>query len=83
MQARAAAAAQAAGVSEESWSSPWAEVYIDGKYTDTTPFSQGALSIPEGEHKIELKNPFFVRETRKISIKRGATATLKVALAKK
>jgi eukaryotic-like serine/threonine-protein kinase len=61
---------------------PWAEVYIDGKYTDTTPFSR-ALSIPEGNHRIELKNPFFSKETRDLSIKRGSTATLKVALAKK
>ena len=33
---------------------PWAEVYVDGKYTDTTPFSR-ALTIPEGEHRIELQ----------------------------
>jgi len=61
---------------------PWAEVYIDGKYTDTTPFSK-ALSIPEGDHDIELKNPYFAHQTRKIRIKRGSTSTLKVALAKK
>jgi hypothetical protein len=61
---------------------PWAEVYVDGKYADTTPFSR-ALSIPEGEHRIELKNPYFARETRKVTIKRGSTATLKVALARK
>jgi hypothetical protein len=61
---------------------PWAEVYVDGKLIDTTPFSK-ALAIPEGEHKIELKNPFFEKETRKVSIKRNTTSTLKVALAKK
>jgi hypothetical protein len=61
---------------------PWAEVYVDGKYTDTTPFSK-ALSIPEGDHKIEFKNPFFNIEKRNVSIKRGAVSTLKIALAKK
>jgi serine/threonine-protein kinase len=61
---------------------PWADVYVDGKLIDTTPFARG-LSIPEGEHKVELKNPFYVDETRKIVIKRGATEILKVALAKK
>jgi serine/threonine-protein kinase len=61
---------------------PWADVYVDGRYTETTPFSR-ALSIPEGEHQVQLKNPFFVEETRKVSIKRGSTATLKIQLAHK
>jgi eukaryotic-like serine/threonine-protein kinase len=61
---------------------PWADVYIDGRYAETTPFAK-ALSIPEGEHSIQLKNPFFVEEARKVNVKRGATATLKVALARK
>jgi serine/threonine-protein kinase len=61
---------------------PWAEVYVDGKLVDTTPFAR-ALSIPEGDHKIELRNPYYNKELRKVTIKRGATATLKVALAKK
>jgi hypothetical protein len=61
---------------------PWAEVYIDGRYADTTPFSR-ALSIPEGDHRIELKNPFFAKETRKVTIKRGSTAMLRIALARK
>ena len=61
---------------------PWAEVYIDGKYTDTTPFNK-ALSIPEGEHKIEFKNPFFNIEKRNVNIKRGVASTLKIELARK
>jgi eukaryotic-like serine/threonine-protein kinase len=61
---------------------PWAEIYVDGKYTDTTPFDK-ALSIPEGDHKILFKNPFFNDETRSIHIKRGATSTVKVELARK
>ena len=61
---------------------PWAEVYVDGKYQDTTPFAK-ALSIPEGEHKIEFKNPYFTVEKRNVNIKRGAVSTLKIALARK
>jgi hypothetical protein len=61
---------------------PWAEIYVDGKYTDTTPFDK-ALSIPEGDHKIEFKNPFFNAEKRSVHIKRGVTATVKVELARK
>jgi serine/threonine-protein kinase len=61
---------------------PWAEVYVDGKYTDTTPFNK-ALPIPEGAHRIEFKNPYFTIEKRDVNIKRGAVATLKIALARK
>ncbi len=57
-------------------------MYVDGKYADTTPFNK-ALSIPEGEHKIEFKNPYFNIEKRDVNIKRGAVATLKIALARK
>jgi serine/threonine-protein kinase len=61
---------------------PWAEVWIDGKYADTTPFNK-ALSIPEGEHKIELKNPYYNSDVRSITVKRGVSSTLKVELARK
>jgi serine/threonine-protein kinase len=61
---------------------PWAEVWVDGKYTDTTPFSR-ALSIPEGEHKVEFKNPFFTQQKRSVNIKRGVISTLKIELARK
>jgi len=61
---------------------PWAEVYVDGKYTDTTPFNK-ALTIPEGAHKIEFKNPFFNIEKREVNIKRGVVSTLKIELARK
>jgi hypothetical protein len=61
---------------------PWAEVYVDGKYTDTTPFNK-ALSIPEGEHKIEFRNPYFRAEKRSVNIRRGAVSTVKIELARK
>ncbi|HXU68421.1 MAG TPA: serine/threonine-protein kinase [Polyangia bacterium] len=61
---------------------PWAEVYVDGKYADTTPFSK-ALPIPEGQHKIEFKNPYFNIEKRNVNIKRGAVSTLRIELARK
>jgi serine/threonine-protein kinase len=61
---------------------PWADVYIDGRYAETTPFSR-ALSIQEGDHQLVFKNPFFTEEARKVSIKRGTTSTIKVALARK
>jgi hypothetical protein len=60
---------------------PWAEVWVDGKLADTTPFEK--LTIPEGVHKVELRNPFFAPELRQVAIKRGTTETLKIALARK
>ena len=61
---------------------PWAEVWVDGKLAETTPFSK-AISIPEGEHKIVLKNPYYNDDARKVSIRRGATETLRVELVRK
>jgi serine/threonine-protein kinase len=61
---------------------PWAEVYVDGRLVETTPFSK-ALAIPEGVHRLDLKNPYFATETRKLVVKRGATETVKVVLAPK
>jgi serine/threonine-protein kinase len=61
---------------------PWAEVWIDGKLAETTPFAK-ALTLPEGEHEVVLKNPHFASDARKIAIKRGATETLRVSLVRK
>jgi serine/threonine-protein kinase len=61
---------------------PWAEVWVDGKLVDTTPFAK-PLSLPEGKHTLKLHNPFFADETRTVDVKRGATETLRVALTRK
>ena len=39
---------------------PWAEVWIDGKYTDTTPFKK---ALPHSRRRAQnrAQNPFFVR----------------------
>src|SRR4029079_6974544 len=37
---------------------PWAEVFVDGQYAETTPFAR-ALTLPEGSHVVGFKNPFF------------------------
>lgn len=37
---------------------PWAEIYLDGKYRDTTPL-QNALIVSAGDHVLELRHPSF------------------------
>ncbi len=61
---------------------PWAEVYIDGKLADVTPFSR-ALTVPSGKHQIAFKNPFFREADMDVQIRRGETSNLKITLERK
>lgn len=38
---------------------PWANIYINDKFQDTTPL-QNALALPAGRHFLRLENPGFV-----------------------
>ena len=57
---------------------PWAEVYVDGRYIDTTPFA-GRISLTAGKHKVELVHP-RKRVLREVEITAGETSVLKVNL---
>jgi eukaryotic-like serine/threonine-protein kinase len=46
---------------------PWANVYVDGKLVEVTPFST-PLELEAGEHKIVFKNPYFAEATREVTI---------------
>jgi hypothetical protein len=35
---------------------PWAEVHVDGKLVDTTPFDQ-PVALPAGEHQVVARHP--------------------------
>ncbi len=61
---------------------PWAEVYIDGHYRETTPFWK-ALPVPEGDHEVELRNPYYASERRRLHLNRGQMVTLKIGLARR
>jgi serine/threonine-protein kinase len=61
---------------------PWAEVWIDGKHVETTPFAR-ALAVPEGEHTLKLHNPHFADDTRTVNVRRGETETVRVALTRR
>lgn len=51
---------------------PWAEIYIDGKYRDTTPL-QNALIVSAGDHLLELRHPAFNSIREMITIKLNDT----------
>lgn len=57
-----------------------AKVIIGGKSVGTTPLD---YSLPLGDHKIVVEAPGRRSETRSVSVKKGRTATVEVALAVK
>ncbi|HOX46617.1 MAG TPA: serine/threonine-protein kinase [Myxococcota bacterium] len=58
---------------------PWAEIFIDGAYVDTTPVDR-AFGLSAGVHELTLKNPAFRTETRKVLIEPGRTQKLVLEL---
>ena len=60
---------------------PWAEVYINGVYQETTPLSK-PLSLPTGKHELKLVNPNFSTWTDSIEINAGQTYSKQISLLK-
>ncbi|MEO0189788.1 MAG: serine/threonine-protein kinase [candidate division WOR-3 bacterium] len=58
---------------------PWAKIYIDGKYIETTPIA-GNLTVSSGVHNIRLENPNFKIWQRNIRFKPDETVDLNVRL---
>jgi serine/threonine protein kinase len=58
---------------------PWAKIYIDGKYIETTPIAK-ALQITAGTHTVRLTNPSFQTWQKKINFKSGETVSLDIKL---
>jgi serine/threonine-protein kinase len=58
---------------------PWAKVYVDGEYVETTPTSR-IIKLPAGEHKITFSHPNFPSVTRKVNIKENETREIVVRL---
>ncbi len=61
---------------------PWAEVYIDGAYVETTPVAR-SFALSPGVHAVTLKNPHFETITRKVLIEPAKPKKLKVELQRK
>jgi class 3 adenylate cyclase len=49
---------------------PWGEVYLDGKIQGVSP-PLTELNVPQGKHKIEIRNTIFPSYTQSIQVKAG------------
>lgn len=58
---------------------PWAKIYIDGKYIETTPIAR-ALDVSSGNHTVRLDNPGFQSWQKQINFKPGETVSIDIKL---
>jgi len=58
---------------------PWAKIYIDGKYRETTPIAK-PIKVSSDTHTIKLSNPNFQTYEKKMKFKPGETKILDVKL---
>ena len=58
---------------------PWAEIYIDGAHVETTPVARG-FSLAPGIHEVELRNPAYRTEVRRVLIEPERAQKLVVTL---
>jgi serine/threonine-protein kinase len=58
---------------------PWADVYVDGVYRDTTPLSRPIPVLP-GEHLIKLVGPSSPGWEKRLEFERGETVVEKVVM---
>jgi serine/threonine protein kinase len=60
---------------------PWAEVYIDELYKDTTPLNK-PIMLSSGKHTIRFKNSAFSDVVKEISVEPKDTVQLSITLTK-
>ncbi len=60
---------------------PWANVYIDEKFIETTPIA-GTLKVNSGQHVVKLENPNLKIWQKTYDFKPGQTVTIDVKLEK-
>jgi hypothetical protein len=60
---------------------PWAKIYIDDRYIETTPIAQ-SIKVPAGVHTVKLENPDFKVWQQNITFKPDQTHTIDVVLEK-
>lgn len=58
---------------------PWADVYVDGEYRDTTPLTRPIPVLP-GEHLVKLVGPSSSGWEKRLSFQRGTTIVENVVL---
>ena len=63
------------------YSYPWADLYIDGTLTGTTP-TQVPVSLAEGQHTILIKRDGFEPYTESVQVKNNEVTRLQITLSK-
>jgi hypothetical protein len=58
---------------------PWADVYVDGVYRDTTPLSKPIAVLP-GEHLVKLVGPSSPGWEKRLRFERGETVVERVVM---
>jgi eukaryotic-like serine/threonine-protein kinase len=58
---------------------PWAEVWVDGRYVDTTPFDR-PISLRSGTHFVKLVHPEAEPEARTVELVEGEEKALTVTM---
>jgi serine/threonine-protein kinase len=58
---------------------PWAEIYIDGTYVETTPVAR-SFDLPPGVHEVTFRNPHFKTVTKQVVIEPAKMQKLRVTL---
>jgi eukaryotic-like serine/threonine-protein kinase len=67
------------GASLHVVATPWAEVWVDGRHVDTTPFARG-IPLKPGKHYVKLTHPEAEAETRTVSLAPGEVGRLEVTM---
>jgi serine/threonine protein kinase len=58
---------------------PWAKIYIDGQYIETTPIAR-AIEISAGGHLVKLDNPSYQSWQKRVNFKPGETVSMDIKL---
>ena len=58
---------------------PWAEIWVDGAWRETTPVAR-PLVLGVGPHEVVLKNPYFADERRQLAVAAGEPALFDVVM---
>ena len=59
--------------------SPWAEVWVDGKLAEVTPFAR-AIALPAGPHRVSLRHPDAMEEVREVRIAAATPVVVDVTM---
>jgi serine/threonine protein kinase len=59
---------------------PWAKIYIDGKYVETTPIAK-PLEVSSGTRLVRLENPNYQTWQKRVDFKPGETKAMDIKLA--